>query len=208
MTGKIFAAAFCAVSAAILFCGCGSAKGASGINRELVPESSAAEVTETEITSAEQESAPESSVTAENATAFESAADEEALITAAEIFESLNAGELCGEMDTTAMLGSEMFDSACEKLYGTAVSELTDGGVMFVGAGTLADEVSVLCGGDTAALTALLRQRAARRAEEYGGYAPAEKEKAESALIFEHKGCSVLVISDRAEEIKKSITAM
>lgn len=196
MTGKIFAAAFCAVSAAILFCGCGSAKGASGINREPVPESSTAEVTETEITSAEQESAPES------------AADEDALITAAEIFESLNAGELCGEMDTTAMLGSEMFDSACEKLYGTAVSELTDGGVMFVGAGTLADEVSVLCGGDTAALTALLRQRAARRAEEYGGYAPAEKEKAESALIFEHKGCSVLVISDRAEEIKKSITAM
>ncbi len=196
MTGKIFAAAFCAVSAVILFCGCGSAKGASGIDREPVPESSAAEVTETEITSAEQESAPES------------AADEDALITAAEIFESLNAGELCGEMDTTAMLGSEMFDSACEKLYGTAVSELTDGGVMFVGAGTLADEVSVLCGGDTAALTALLRQRAARRAEEYGGYAPAEKEKAESALIFEHKGCSVLVISDRAEEIKKSITAM
>ena len=96
----------------------------------------------------------------------------------------------------------------CQLIVRHVPLELTYGGVMFVGAGTLADEVSVLCGGDTAARMALLRQRAARRAEEYGGYAPAEKEKAESALIFEHKGCSVLVISDRAEEIKKSITAM
>ncbi len=136
------------------------------------------------------------------------AAEDESGLTAAVILGCVKVEGLSGEMDTTALHGSDMFNSTCENLYGKDASKFTDGGIMFVGAGTLADELSVLRGKDTESLMKLLRKRAERRAKDYEGYAPAEKDKADSALVFEHKGFAVLVISDRAEEIKEKILSL
>ena len=142
-----------------------------------------------------------------NTSAAETApAQTETALTAAGIFEELGKSGLCEELDTTVLFGTDAFASACPKLYGTDPSALTDGGVMFVGAGTIADEVSVLGGGE--GLTELLKNRADIRAGDFSGYAPEEQTKAQNAIVFEHKGLSVLVISDRAEEIKKAIIAM
>lgn len=126
--------------------------------------------------------------------------------TAAAIFEELNKSGLCAEMDSTVLLGTDTFSGACSKLYGIEPSELTDGGVMFVGAGTSADEVSVLAGGE--GLGELLKKRAEIRAGDFAGYAPEEQKKAQNAIVFTHKGLAVLVISDSAEEIKKAILSM
>ena len=184
--------------AAAVFCGCGSSGTADA------KQTTAAQISETG--TAQTVDSASAAVVEETTSAAESVPEEETSLTAAEVFDTLRKSGLCDELDAVETLGGETFDGVCEKLYGIAPSELSEGGVMFVSSGTLADEVSVLGGKE--GLADLLKERGASRAKEFEGYAPEEHTKAEKAIVFEHKGLSVLVISDNADKIKKSILAM
>ena len=131
-----------------------------------------------------------------------SAPSAEVQMTASELLDKAEASGLCSKPDVRADLGSEVFDNACEKLYGEPAGSFTDGGIMFVGSGAEADEISVLAGKDTDC-TELLTQRRDRRYKDFEGYAPDELEKIEQAEIFTVGDLTVLVISDSADEIKE-----
>ena len=125
-------------------------------------------------------------------------------LTAKEVFDIVSAEGLCPSADVRAELGSEGFDNACPKLFGIEPSALTDGGIMYVGAGTSADEIAVLGGnGD---FRTVLEAHAQSRANDFKGYAPDESDKAKNALIFTEDGLTILVIADNAEEIKDRLT--
>ena len=125
-------------------------------------------------------------------------------LTAAAILDRVAASGKAERMTVRADLGSEDFNSVCEKLYGVKAESLTDGGIIFEESGQYADEVSVLKGADES----VLKDRAAQRAQVYEGYAPAEAEKAQKAEVFTYEGFTILVISDNAADIKKDITSM
>lgn len=191
--------------AAALLCGCAGAETGDTENTSsqiyetgtAQTDSSAAAAIVTE--SSEAESAPESEA--------DSSSEEEAqTLSASEVFDMLGKSGLCDELDTKELLGGETFGSVCGNLYGIEADELTEGGIMFVSSGMLADEVSVLGGKE--GLSAVLEERVKSRAKDFEGYAPEEQVKAEKAIVFEHKGLSVLVISDNADKIKKSILSM
>ena len=188
-------------AAVLLMSGCGSSGSGSTAVSETVP---AVTTTTSTTTTTVTTTTTEASTT--KASKDKKAKEEDTPRTAAEVFDMLQKSGLCAEMDMSLLYGSAEFGDVCEKLYGIPVNELTDGGVMFSEAGTVADEISVLAGKD--GLAELLEQRAASRSEEFLGYAPEEQDKASKAVVFEHKGLTVMIISDNADKIKKSILAM
>lgn len=126
----------------------------------------------------------------------------EQLAAASELMDKLTQSGLCPELDERADIGSDEFATACDKLYGESADKFSDGGIMFVSSGATADELSVLKS-DSADCAELLEQRRQRRYKDFEGYAPAELDKIEKARIFTAGGLTVMVISDKAEEVER-----
>ena len=127
-------------------------------------------------------------------------------MSASEIFDIIETEQLCPALDTREELGGGTFDSACEKLYGIDPTTLSDGGIMYVSAGTSADEITVLKSSDGSGLADILEKHAADRAAVYNGYSPAESEKAAKGIVFTDGDMTILVIADNAEQIKNRLT--
>lgn len=127
--------------------------------------------------------------------------EEKASHNAAEIFDMLQSSGKADQLDERADFSSDEFTNACEKLYGVPVESLTDGGIMFSASGQIADEISIIRGGDIS----LLEKRAEARTKDFEGYAPAESLKASNALVFEYGDYAVLIIADNADELKRLI---
>ena len=116
------------------------------------------------------------------------------------MFEIVSSEGLCPSLDTQAVFGSEEFERICPAMFGTDISALSDGGIMYTASGQTADEIAVLSReGD---LKAVLSSHAESRAAAFEGYAPAEQQKAKNALIFDCGDMTVLVIADNAEKIR------
>ncbi|MCD8094983.1 MAG: DUF4358 domain-containing protein [Ruminococcus sp.] len=129
-------------------------------------------------------------------------------VSVAEIFDALEQSGLSEKLDERAELGDELFDEACEALYGVTADELTDGGIMYVSSGKSADEISIISG--SADCEKLLNERAKQRESDFEGYAPEESQKATDAEAFECGGLYVLIIADEdsREQIKDEIISI
>lgn len=123
-------------------------------------------------------------------------------VTAAQLLDTAAESGLAPQLDFRADYGSSDFDEACEKLYGSPLSDFSDGGIMFVSSGESADEISVLSG----SCTDIMESRRDRRAGDFEGYAPEEESKIKDAEIFECGGFTILVIAENADEIKAALS--
>lgn len=110
-------------------------------------------------------------------------------------------------LTASSALGEELFNKNCQKLYGFEASELSEAVIVYNASDGLADEVSVIirADGDSAKALQTLTERIDLRRADFEDYKPAELPKINSAKVFEINGGAVLVISESAEEIGKSV---
>ncbi len=128
-------------------------------------------------------------------------------ISSSELFERLNWENIDKKFDEKAVLGDDLFDKNCEKLYNIELSALSDGGIICSDNGGFADEISVLKANSITEeeLTELLKQRVQRRIKDFTGYKPQEIEKIENSHVFVCGGFAILIISDDAEKLEQQI---
>ena len=109
-----------------------------------------------------------------------------------------------GRLTGAACIGQELFDSNTKRLYRCELTELADGFIAYNEEGRIADEVSVIrrADGDTTAAEKALTDRRSVRYEDFKGYVPEELPKIENGRVFSAGGYSVLIISDKADELE------
>jgi hypothetical protein len=110
-------------------------------------------------------------------------------------------------LDSSAYFSEEAFENNAKKLYATEYSDLSDGGILYDGTGSTADEISMIkpADGDTDNAVSALEARKEMRIRDFTGYKPEELDKIEDARIFSQNGWAVLIISDNADSIEKTL---
>lgn len=149
----------------------------------------------------------ESPVDSKNKTSDSAA---ESVKNAKDILEEIKASDEAANFNASAYFDSEVFEKNCKKLYSFKFEKLSDGGIIYVDSGGLADEISLIkpADGDTAFAIKALEARKQMRIQDFTGYKPEELGKIENAQIFEAGGYAVFIISDNAEELAEKIKAM
>ena len=124
----------------------------------------------------------------------------------AELRDELTAAD-SQNLTGSALLGEDIFNSSCLRLYRFGYDELEQGMILFNEEGRLADEISIIRrrDGDTAKAEQALRERKMQRYSDFDGYVPEELPKIESGRVFTVNGCCVLMISDNADRLEKLI---
>ena len=108
-------------------------------------------------------------------------------------------------LDKKTYFDDQLFQDNCEKLYGISTDKLADGGLLYSSNGSNADEISVLRTKDGTDCEELLKKRLDSRKQDFDSYRPEELPKLDKAQIFSKDGYSILIISDDAQAIRKTI---
>ena len=155
------------------------------------PRSSAPEITEPPNTEAES-------------SAVESVSEEGSALK--ELCEELKAAD-SSILTGSAVYGERLFEKNCKKLYLCEQSDLTDGFIVYNDGGGKADEISVIrrADGDTDRAAKVLNDRKQVRYNDFRGYVPEELPKIEAGRVFTVGGYSVLIISDSADRLEKTV---
>ncbi len=147
-----------------------------------------------------EDSKADSGKSSQNSETAESSQTEESEVTAKEVLSAID-NEL---LDGDAYYGEETFDNNCPKLYGIEADKLTDGGIIFATSGGNADEISMIKPADGKGKQ-ILESRLSSRSRDFETYKPEEMPKIDSAEIFSAGGYDVLIISEDASSLKKTI---
>lgn len=89
---------------------------------------------------------------------------------------------------------------------GLDISDITDGAIIYDETGNTADEISILVAPDkehTEAVEAALKQRASKRASDFGGYKPEESDKAQMAKIITCDRYVMLAVGSDSSAMQK-----
>ncbi|MBR1393453.1 MAG: DUF4358 domain-containing protein [Ruminococcus sp.] len=107
----------------------------------------------------------------------------------------------------SALYGSAVFEKNCKKLFACEATDLKDGMIIFSNGGGIADEVSVVypADGNAQGQTKMLEARKEIRYGDFNGYVPEELPKIEAGKVFTVGDAAVLIISDDADAIEKTV---
>lgn len=186
------AAALCI---ALSLAACGDSESSSAKDTSSVTESKA-EVTDKD-SSEEPQVTDESSEAPEAGTRLQELADK-----LCEDYPELLTG--------SALYGSPVFEKNCKKLFACDITALNDGMIVFNNGGGLADEVSVVipADGNPEGQLKMLEARKDIRYADFNGYVPEELPKIDAGRVFTVGDAAVLIISDNADEIEKTVKEM
>lgn len=139
-----------------------------------------------------------------------SASVQESEKSAKDILEEISSADEAEIFNASAYFDDDIFKKNCKKLYSFDIDKLSDGGIIYVDSGGLADEISLIkpADGDTAYALKALEARKQLRIQDFKGYKPEELDKIENAQIFEAGGYAVFIISDNAEQLAEKIRTM
>jgi hypothetical protein len=148
---------------------------------------------------------------AENDSAADSVSNSSAAtLSAQEVLEELDGKISESTLDSSAFYSDETFENNAKKLYAIEYADLADGGILYDGTGGSADEISMIkpADGDEDYAVKALEARKEMRIRDFTGYKPEELDKIEDAEIFSQNGWAVLIISDNAADIAKTLKTM
>ncbi|MGN0623985.1 MAG: DUF4358 domain-containing protein [Oscillospiraceae bacterium] len=152
----------------------------------------------------------ESSGSTESTESQAAASVQESEKSAKDILQEISSADEAVNFNASAYFDDDIFKKNCKKLYSFDIDKLSDGGIIYVDSGGLADEISLIkpADGDTAYALKALEARKQLRIQDFTGYKPEELDKIENAQIFEAGGYAVFIISDNAEQLAEKIRTM